>query len=92
MNLELKNKVVLIAGASQGIGYATALAFAREGARVAIVLEIRILLRKQQKKFMLKPMRKFQQPPLTLLRQKPFKVGLNLFLNSLKPYTFVLLM
>lgn len=36
MNLELKNKVVLIAGASQGIGYATALAFAREGAKVAI--------------------------------------------------------
>lgn len=36
MELELKNKVVLIAGASQGIGYATALAFAREGAKVAI--------------------------------------------------------
>jgi 3-oxoacyl-[acyl-carrier protein] reductase len=36
MNLELKNKVVLVAGASQGIGYATALAFAREGARIAI--------------------------------------------------------
>ena len=36
MNLELKNKIVLIAGASQGIGYATALAFAREGARIAI--------------------------------------------------------
>lgn len=36
MNLALKNKVVLIAGASQGIGYATALAFAYEGARVAI--------------------------------------------------------
>ncbi|MDQ8039076.1 MAG: SDR family oxidoreductase [Rickettsiella sp.] len=36
MNLELNNKTVLIAGASQGIGYATALAFAREGARIAI--------------------------------------------------------
>lgn len=36
MNLALKNKVVLIAGASQGIGYATALAFGYEGARVAI--------------------------------------------------------
>ena len=36
MHLELNNKVVLVAGASQGIGYATALAFAREGARVAI--------------------------------------------------------
>jgi 3-oxoacyl-[acyl-carrier protein] reductase len=36
MNLALNNKIVLIAGASQGIGYATALAFAREGARIAI--------------------------------------------------------
>lgn len=36
MNLKLNNKVVLIAGASQGIGFATALAFAREGARIAI--------------------------------------------------------
>ncbi len=36
MNLELKNKIVLIAGASQGIGYATALAFAHEGAHIAI--------------------------------------------------------
>jgi 3-oxoacyl-[acyl-carrier protein] reductase len=36
MNLELKNKIALIAGASQGIGFATALAFAREGARLAI--------------------------------------------------------
>ncbi|MES2141372.1 MAG: SDR family oxidoreductase [Pseudomonadota bacterium] len=36
MQLEIKNKVVLIAGASQGIGYATALAFAREGAHIAI--------------------------------------------------------
>lgn len=36
MNLELNKKVVLIAGASQGIGYSTALAFAREGAHIAI--------------------------------------------------------
>jgi 3-oxoacyl-[acyl-carrier protein] reductase len=36
MNLELNNKIALIAGASQGIGYATALAFAREGAHIAI--------------------------------------------------------
>jgi 3-oxoacyl-[acyl-carrier protein] reductase len=36
MHLALNNKIVLIAGASQGIGYATALAFAREGAHIAI--------------------------------------------------------
>ena len=50
MNLELKNKVVLIAGASQGIGYATALAFAREGARVAICARDKDKIEKAAKK------------------------------------------
>lgn len=36
MDTGLKGKVVLVAGASQGMGRATALAFAKEGARVAI--------------------------------------------------------
>src|SRR5215468_12695876 len=36
MDLGLKGKVALIAGASQGMGRATALGFAREGAKVSI--------------------------------------------------------
>jgi 3-oxoacyl-[acyl-carrier protein] reductase len=36
MDLGLKGKVVLVAGASQGMGRATALGFAREGAKVSI--------------------------------------------------------
>ena len=36
MDLGLKGKVALVAGASQGMGKAAALGFAREGARVAI--------------------------------------------------------
>ena len=37
MDLGLKNQVVLVTGASKGIGFACAEAFAREGARVALV-------------------------------------------------------
>jgi 3-oxoacyl-[acyl-carrier protein] reductase len=36
MNLGLKGKVALVAGASQGMGRATALGFSREGAKVSI--------------------------------------------------------
>ena len=36
MDLGLKGKVALVAGASQGMGRATALSFAREGAKVSI--------------------------------------------------------
>ena len=36
MDLGLKGKVALVAGASQGMGRATASGFAREGAKVAI--------------------------------------------------------
>ena len=35
--MRFKNKVVLITGAAQGIGKATALAFAKEGANLALV-------------------------------------------------------
>ncbi len=37
MDLELADKVVVVTGASKGIGYACAEAFVREGARVALV-------------------------------------------------------
>ena len=37
MDLHLTGKVVLITGAARGIGQATAIAFAREGAKVVIV-------------------------------------------------------
>lgn len=36
MDLQLKDKIVLVAGASRGLGYAAALALAREGCRVAV--------------------------------------------------------
>ena len=36
MDLKLKDKVIMVAAASKGMGYATALACAREGARVSI--------------------------------------------------------
>ena len=36
MDLKLKNKIVLIAGSSKGIGFAIAQAFVNEGAKVAI--------------------------------------------------------
>jgi 3-oxoacyl-[acyl-carrier protein] reductase len=44
MDLGLKGKVALVAGASQGMGRAAALGFAREGARVAICARGEILL------------------------------------------------
>jgi len=36
MDLNIENKIALVTGASAGLGFAAALAFAREGARVAI--------------------------------------------------------
>ena len=36
MDLQLKNKVALVAASSRGLGYATALGLAREGCRVAV--------------------------------------------------------
>ena len=37
MDTGLQNKIVLVTGAAKGIGRATALAFAREGAQLALL-------------------------------------------------------
>lgn len=43
MDLQLSEKIALVTAASKGLGKATALQFAREGAKVAIYARIKLV-------------------------------------------------
>jgi short-subunit dehydrogenase len=49
MELNLKNKSVLVVGASKGIGKAIALGFAAEGSKLVIIARLRTSLKKSKK-------------------------------------------
>lgn len=59
MNLELEGKVVMVTGGSKGIGLACAEAFAREGAKVAIVARDAGNLRQAQEQLKLQGVQAF---------------------------------
>ena len=61
MDLGFKGKVALVAGASQGMGRATAMGFAREGAEVAICARGEAALTKRRRRFANRPAAKFSR-------------------------------
>lgn len=81
MRLELNDKVVLVAGASQGIGYATALAFAREGARVAICARNKKNIEEAAKKIRQETKAEILAQTIDLTQAESIKTGVDSTIN-----------
>ena len=72
MDLQLKDKVAIVGGASKGLGRACAEVLAQEGVKVAICSRTKLIWKKLGRKFVTQAAQRFWSLPVIWIATKPF--------------------